>query len=266
MVKKKKPRGKPLGPRKSGIGVPIRLVAIRLLKGWSQSEAASQIGITPGVLRALESGKKFGIVEELLVRIADVYGTSLDHIYGRAESAIQRFAASTPEVQSAQLNGVMSGLARLAQSSEALQYIDELVKMAADELPEWPSLQLFLNAPATERSALLHEIALTVSRLARDRTAVNYLGALILQFAKSGDATPKYAYSMERDQTALSHSLTAIERAFGKSEQAAAGLTPSRYRVVDASPTSAGKKAKSNTNKTARKPARKSVKKLAKKK
>lgn len=238
MATKKKTRGKPLGIRKASVGIPSRLVAIRMLKGWSQAEAAERIGISAPSLRALETGQKLGMLEELLVHVADVYGSSLDYIYGRSDSAVERFANASPDIQGMQMNGIMTALARLTQSPETLRFVDELVTMAANELPDWQSLQSFRDSPAPQRMSMLQQLALTVARLARDRDAIKYLSAIILQYAQiSGaePATPKYTYSVERDEQTLSHNLTAIERVFGRTDpNKMPQLTPSRFKVAEA--------------------------------
>jgi transcriptional regulator with XRE-family HTH domain len=253
--KKKSSRGKLRSVRKPRVGIPARLTAIRTLKGWSQNEAAEAIGISPYQLRELETGDRPSAADELLVRVADGYGASLDHIYGRSESAIERYAAATPEVQSTQIGGILAGLALMTQNRETLQFVDELVTMLANELPDWKSLQSFHDAPAPERMTMLQELANAVGRLVRDRTAIKYVGALVLRYAMtSSGETPHHTYSIERDEASLSHRLNAIEHMFGHSDSSQTShLTPSRYKVADARPVIPQQSTRSKPRKSARK-------------
>jgi transcriptional regulator with XRE-family HTH domain len=229
-----------------------------LNNGWSQAVAAARIGISPTALRAMETGDDFGLVEELLARVADVYGVSMDHIYGRSETAMDRFAAANVEVQSAQLNGIMSALAKMSQKPEVLAYFDELVSMLGNELPSWSSLQSFRDRTSQERMAMLQEGALALSRLTGDRRAVNYIGALVLQFAGK-EAVPRGAYSLDREEHTLSRKLTDIDRVFGRDPARGQDLTPSRYLVRDVEPARKkppGRPAKSGKKSTSVKVAR----------
>jgi len=240
-------RRAPYGIRKALVSIPLRLVAARLMKGWSQEEAAERIGITTPTLRPLETGEALGYVEELLVRIADVYGTSLDFLFGRTESAIERFLNARPDVQSAVLSGITGGVERLVQSRESLRYIDSLVGMAANELPDWSSLQAFRDRPDTQRMAIIQSMVQTIGRLSSDREALKYVTALIHQLFASTTAN----YSLAREEAALSHSLTTIDRMFGKKDE----FTPSRFAVKEVQPPVKGKRTSKQAR--AKKPSRK---------
>jgi putative transcriptional regulator len=255
--KKRSSKRKLFAAHNPELEIPARLLAMRHMKGWSQSEAAEYLGISASVLRALETGKARASYEDL-IRIADVYGTSLDHLFGRSESVIERFSSATSEVQSANLSGIMVGIARLTQNPEALRYIDELATMAANELPDWPSFQSYRDSPAPQRMAMLEQLAQTIARLVRDRDAVKYVGAIILQFARTAGIAPESSvstYSMERDEDFLTHTMTNIERLFHNKEM----MTPSRF-TVDETPIEKPKKAKGKSKektRSVRKPARK---------
>jgi len=237
------------------VGIPARLTAIRTLKGWSLNEAAETIGIPPHQLRRMEKGDQFSAQDDLLVTVADGYGVSLDHIYGRSETAIERYAAATPEVQSTQIVGILAIVALIAQNRETLQFVDELITMLANELPQWKSLQRFHDAPAAERMATLQELANAVSRLVRDRTAIKYVGALVLRYAMaSSGEIQRHAYSIERDEASLSHRVSAIERMFSRVDSGdASHLTPSRYNVADATPVITQQTVRPTPRKAARK-------------
>jgi len=235
MVTKVKSRGKAAGARNARIGT--RLVAIRALNDLSQSKAAAAIGISAPSLRKLETGDWQGLADPhaMLVKAADVYGTSLDHIYGRRESAIERFASATDDIQVAQLSAITSGLARISQNHETLQFVDDLMVLLANELPDWPSLLHFRDSPAPERMALLRSVAEAAGRLVQDRSAIKYLSAIVLRYARKPDSeTPESSESSERDEVSLSNRVSAIERMFGRTvPTSTAPLTPSRYRVSD---------------------------------
>ena len=225
-------KGKPLSRSPSRVVIPNRLAAIRALKGWNQVEAAQRVGISAWALRALETGESFGLAEEMLLRIADVYGCALDQIFGRKESGIERFASASPEVQSAQLHGLMSHISRLSQNTEVLAYIDEIVAVLSHELPTWEALQAFRGKPAPRRMAILNDLISAFVRIARDPEVIKYLGALVMRFAQD-PSEARYAYSVERDEHAFSHTLTNIERMFGRGDpNTEPVLTPSRFKVT----------------------------------
>lgn len=70
-----------------GLVVAKRLVAARLLNGYSQIEAATAVGYgTPAQLSLWEAGKRNPPLAAL-VQYADVMGVSLDYIVGRSEDA-----------------------------------------------------------------------------------------------------------------------------------------------------------------------------------
>lgn len=61
-----------------------RIRRLRERKGWTQLELAAALNINNSVLSRIESGKR-PVEDELLVRLADLFGTSTDYLLGRAD-------------------------------------------------------------------------------------------------------------------------------------------------------------------------------------
>ena len=61
-----------------------RIKRLRERKGWTQLELAAALNINNSVLSRIESGQR-PVDDELLVRIADLFGTTTDYLVGRAE-------------------------------------------------------------------------------------------------------------------------------------------------------------------------------------
>lgn len=232
MARKKKSRTSRAQPPEGRNDIAARLVAIRTLKGWSLKEAAETIGIPLLALRKLETGLSAELPE--LIKAADAYGTSLDYICGRSPSPIERFALARPELQRAQLNSLLTGLAQETLNIETLRLLDELGTMLAHELPNWPSLRTYGQSAQADRAARLTSLAQAIGRLAREPAALNVLAALVLRLGRGAQGeVPRATYSLEREEVALGHQLSAIAQMFGRASDARPALTPSRYRVPE---------------------------------
>jgi len=62
----------------------LRIKRLRERKGWTQLELAATLNINNSVLSRIESGTR-PVDDELLVRLADLFGTSTDYLLGRAD-------------------------------------------------------------------------------------------------------------------------------------------------------------------------------------
>jgi len=69
-----------------------RIKRLRERKGWTQLELAAQLNINNSVLSRIESGHR-PVDDELLVRLADLFGTTTDYLLGRAERISESRAA-----------------------------------------------------------------------------------------------------------------------------------------------------------------------------
>jgi len=72
-----------------------RIKRLRERKGWTQLELAAALNLNNSVLSRIESGQR-PVDDELLVRIADLFGTTTDYLVGRAE----RISESRPVYRS----------------------------------------------------------------------------------------------------------------------------------------------------------------------
>lgn len=82
------------------MSVSARLRQLRLVKGMTQEEVAGQIGVTRQTISSYESGRTKPDVD-MLVRLADVYGTDFEEILcgqGRALRSVRRVRAAAAVV------------------------------------------------------------------------------------------------------------------------------------------------------------------------
>ncbi|WP_455581917.1 helix-turn-helix domain-containing protein [Dysosmobacter sp.] len=82
------------------MSVSARLRQLRLVKGMTQEEVAGQIGVTRQTISGYESGRTKPDVD-MLVRLADVYGTDFEEILcgqGRALRSVRRVRAAAAVV------------------------------------------------------------------------------------------------------------------------------------------------------------------------
>lgn len=62
-----------------------RLLQLRKSKGLSQESVAKEAGITSRTYQRYESGEREPVVS-VLIRMADLYGVSIDYLVGRADA------------------------------------------------------------------------------------------------------------------------------------------------------------------------------------
>lgn len=68
-----------------------RLRQEREFLGWSQTELAYKLGLTPSTINKYESGTRFPDIETL-VKIADLFITSTDYLLGRDNSSPKKLS------------------------------------------------------------------------------------------------------------------------------------------------------------------------------
>ncbi len=65
----------------------LRIAALRRAAGWSQSQLARQLGISPSAVGMYEQGRREPSVQ-MLSRLSRLFGVSIDYLVtGRAETA-----------------------------------------------------------------------------------------------------------------------------------------------------------------------------------
>lgn len=68
-----------------------KLRELRLRKEWSVREAGERLGLSKGTYAGYEYGRRM-IPNELLPQIADLYGVSIDYIFGHSETGEEQQA------------------------------------------------------------------------------------------------------------------------------------------------------------------------------
>jgi transcriptional regulator with XRE-family HTH domain len=73
-------------PWRSTMTIGKKLKNLRERRGWTQHQAGKEIGVTSQVISNYERDYREPS-KEVLIRIADVYKTTVDELFGRTESA-----------------------------------------------------------------------------------------------------------------------------------------------------------------------------------